>query len=455
VTYNHNSRVLASSGDDSTIVLSHTESSERLAVLEPTTYAASPVNSIAFTSKSDQLGCGSLDGSVRVWDLRKKELNASFTTHTDSVSSVVWNHTDQQIASSSLSGDIIIYSLLTRVSIASLKQRGSAGIKVIQFSPFKKNLLGAGSENGSVYLWDVNAKVATCSFPSFHNSPVTGLAFSAINHMLMCTGGLDQRINFYDTQERKLVKTIETEAPLTCVSFNSDGQTLAGGTLYGTVLVYDLRMHGSPKLVLRGHEGNSVNWLEFAKPKEPKRSQRDGSKEPKEPQVKEENLTTTNKFRTIEEIKLEAKLRVEQRRKEKMREERQGEESRPPPAPVKTQESNSGKNSAVNRDLSPMQGPSETVNLGVVNGFSSRSEPVSGISLPGKLEELKVELKSAPEREVERGEEGSVQSPGNVIQMIEERLSLQDEAIFDLREDVRNLHVEMIRQFVLQLVWNM
>ena len=79
---------MASAGDDSYVVLSHTESSEKLALLEPASFPASPINSVAFTSKSDMLGCGALDGSVRIWDLRKKEVLTSFNHHTDSVSCV-------------------------------------------------------------------------------------------------------------------------------------------------------------------------------------------------------------------------------------------------------------------------------------------------------------------------------------------------------------------------------
>ena len=37
------------------------------------------------------------------------------------------------------------------------------------------------------------------------------------------------------------MKTLETEAPLTSLSFNKDGYTIAVGTLYGTIQVYDLR----------------------------------------------------------------------------------------------------------------------------------------------------------------------------------------------------------------------
>lgn len=462
VTYNHNSRVLASSGDDGNIVLSHTETAERLAVLEPLSFPASPINSISFTSKSDMIGCGSLDGIVRVWDLRKKEVTASFNYHTDSVSCVTWNYTDQQIVSSSMSGEIMVHSLLTKVSVGNLKQRGSAGIKVIQFSPFKKNMLGAGSENGSVYIWDINTRFVACAFPSFHNSPVTGLSFSAINHMLMCTSGLDQRINFYDTQEKKIVKTIEADAPLTCIAFNTDGHTLAGGTLYGTILIYDLRMPGIPKATLKGHEGNAVNWLEFAKSRDIKaRQQRETSRENREIKENstkiEENNTTVSRFRTIEEIRLEAKLRVEKNRRDKNKDEPKAELKPEPITTSKTLLVNpQEKSPLLNKEIiKPLRSNQE---LQIENGFNGSKQ----LGKESFIEEESKEIEKIEEKKFEKkveesnwttdADKGEIGKRTGLVELIENRLNLQDEAIFELKEDVQNLHVELIRQFMIQIV---
>lgn len=476
VTYNHNSRVLASAGDDSCVVLAHTENLEKLALLEPSNFSPCPVNSIAFTSKSDMLGCGALDGTVRIWDLRKKEVLTSFNHHTDSVSCVAWNYTDQQIASSSLSGEIVLHSLLTKVAVSNFKQRGSAGIKVIQFSPFKKQTLGSGSENGSVYIWDCTSRSVVCSFPNFHNSPVTGLAFSSVNHMLMCTSGLDQRIQFYDTQDKKLVKTIEVDAPLTCISFCSDGHTLAGGTLYGTVLLYDLRNPVNAKNVLKGHEGNAVNWVDFAKAKDVKpRVAREGSREPvssSRPEPRgvrensrdpvsssrpEETAPIVSRFKTIEEIKLEAKLRVEQKRRERMKEEPvtdpQKDFASAKPIPMNPKPSIDARESTksptpskeimpnpslislvpVNTNISPLNNKTE------VNNHTPTSPAVTP-----KTNNSPIRMFSSTLLENDQSK--------TVLELVESRLNLQDDAIFEIKEDIQNLHVEIIRQFMIQIV---
>ena len=397
--------------------------------------------------------------------------------------------------------------------MANFKQRGSAGIKVIQFSPFKKNMLGAGSENGSVYIWDCNTRSVACSFPSFHNSPITGLAFSAVNHMLMCTGGLDQRINFYDTQDKKLVKTIDVDSPLTCISFCSDGHTLAGGTLYGTVLLFDLRSPVNAKNILKGHEGNAVNWLDFAKSKDIKaKSSRDVSKEPVSAK-NEENTGSVSRFRTVEEIKLEAKLRVEQKRRERQKIETKTEEKSEvsilnnPPSPISTARMNfdakevSKSPLIPSKDASPIPGPATfnfspnrknslpppaptnpgistlsnanpssltpqnltPSNLTPSNIIPSNVNPPSSSNITLFTNHLNggINNRRAPSNEAIDNYEANhntelldLNTPNskNVLELVEKRLNYQDDEIFEIKEDIQNLHVEMIRQFMIQMV---
>ena len=76
-------------------------------------------------------------------------------------------------------------------------------VRDIQFSHFKKSLLGAVSDDGALNLWDSNTKKLSTSFASDHKGPATGLSFSPMNDMLLCSVGLDKRIVFYDVQQKK------------------------------------------------------------------------------------------------------------------------------------------------------------------------------------------------------------------------------------------------------------
>jgi protein NEDD1 len=89
------------------------------------------ISSLAFTSKSDLLASGGLDGQIRIWDLRKKDITARFRNHSAAITAVTWNGMDSHIASASESGDIILHSLVSGVAVANFNQRGSRAVKCI------------------------------------------------------------------------------------------------------------------------------------------------------------------------------------------------------------------------------------------------------------------------------------------------------------------------------------
>jgi hypothetical protein len=187
--------------------------------------------------------------------------------------------------------------------VASLKHKGTDAVKVIQFSPHKKHLLAAACGSGIVCVWDTNLRTLGAVYYGAHSSQVSSVSFSPANHLLLCSIGLDQRISFFDSAMQRSVKTIEANAPLTSLAFHRDGANLAVGTLSGAILLYDLRFGSVPKATLEGHEGSAVNWLEFSKSK--------AKSKPEKP-----SAPPVQKFRTIEEIREEAKARIERKKSE-------------------------------------------------------------------------------------------------------------------------------------------
>ena len=63
----------------------------------------------------------------------------------------------------------------------------------------------------------------------------------------------------------RIVKTLQSDAPLTALGFHTDGHTIAVGTLYGGLYIYDLKSAGLVKTFLKGHDNNQVNFLDFVR----------------------------------------------------------------------------------------------------------------------------------------------------------------------------------------------
>jgi protein NEDD1 len=91
------------------------------------------------------------------------------------------------------------------------------------------------------------------------------LSFSPVNQLLLCTSGLNNRIHFFDIQEGREVKKIDTGTPLSSLAFCGDGHTVAVGTISGRVLLYDLKDAKKIKLELKGHENKKIKCLQFSK----------------------------------------------------------------------------------------------------------------------------------------------------------------------------------------------
>jgi WD40 repeat protein len=52
---------------------------------------------------------------------------------------------------------------------------------MIRFSPFKKNILVSGGNDGTVCVWDVNNNKTISRFEKEHASRVSALSFSTFN----------------------------------------------------------------------------------------------------------------------------------------------------------------------------------------------------------------------------------------------------------------------------------
>ncbi|XP_007947958.2 protein NEDD1 [Orycteropus afer afer] len=217
---------------------------------------------VNLNSTSMYLVSGGLNKTVNIWDLKSKRVHRSLKDHKDEVTCVTYNWNDCCVASGSLSGEIILHSVTTNLSSTPFGHGNNQSVRDLNYSWFKKSLLGSVADNGVVTLWDVNGQSPYHNFESTHKAPASGICFSPVNELLFVTIGLDKRIILYDTSSKKVVKTLVADAPLTAVDFMADGATLAIGSSRGKIYQYDLRMLKSPVKTISAHK-TSVQCIAF------------------------------------------------------------------------------------------------------------------------------------------------------------------------------------------------
>eukprot|EP01028_Stygiella_incarcerata_P005988 TRINITY_DN2469_c0_g1_i2.p1 TRINITY_DN2469_c0_g1~~TRINITY_DN2469_c0_g1_i2.p1 ORF type:complete len:806 (+),score=188.10 TRINITY_DN2469_c0_g1_i2:115-2532(+) len=249
--WNHNGEFIISGGEYGRLVMEHGKTGVSLAsldvpLIEPDARAS--VLGVSLSRGSRFLCCGGTDCLVSVFDLKEKKRIRTFKGHRDTVTSVAFTAKEDHVASGSLSGEILLHSMIRDSSVATFKPKLFSvtssidyAVSKIAFSPHSVYSLVSAMESGGVTLWDVARRIESYSFVAAHTAPTTSIAFSPLNKLLFCTGGLDKRVCFYDSQDKKVVKRIPVPSPIQSVCFMNDGTHLFVGTTKGQIILYDLR----------------------------------------------------------------------------------------------------------------------------------------------------------------------------------------------------------------------
>jgi WD40 repeat protein len=270
ISFSGNNRVIASGGDDGNVLLTLLAQMRRISNLsEETNRSHIPINTVSFNSTSQLLVSGSADAQLKLYNLQDKEAVKTYTSHSHSITSALFHSSNKTLASANVNGDIFLNSIVNDNVFVKLHNPDEKyiGIKCIQFSQLSPNIIGSCLESGTLDVWDVEQQKLEHSFKNDRlsfSSVCSSASFSPVNNLLLCSCGFDKKIYFYDIKEKKSVKIIQCEEPLSALTFHHDGHTIACGTLNGAIMIFDLKSGSSPLNHLLGHSGE-INQLTFMK----------------------------------------------------------------------------------------------------------------------------------------------------------------------------------------------
>ncbi len=233
---------------------------------------ASTVWSVDFSPDGEILAVGSGDGRIYLWDVTKREplgqlpdtsQNKFHEGHDKDVWSVAFNHDGSRLASGSGDGTIILWDIKRRRKVKHLHGHKDE-IWSLAFSPDGAVLVSGGRDD-TVILWNANSGAPLHEPLQGHQSDIWTVAFSADGDRV-ASGSWNGAIRLWDvTSGKQVTRLHEHEACVISLAFNpADNNMLASGSRDDTIRLWHLSDLERPHSVLLDNHDDDVWSLDFS-----------------------------------------------------------------------------------------------------------------------------------------------------------------------------------------------
>jgi WD40 repeat protein len=277
LTWNHTNQVVAISGRESKISLVQVSNGSLLSTLpfnNDEAYIGETI-AVAFSSNSRYLASTNAR-CVNLWDLKRRQLRASFTGHKGDVTKLGVGP-DGNIAAGDAFGIVRLWDIKSGVCADTLSPPAGSevddsygSVTALQVAPMGAPRVAVGyANNGKLTIWDMESSQLIKNIRA-HTGAVTGLTYSPKNTRLVATSGNDGRICLWDTNQSTnnadASAFIDVGQNVTCLSFHSGAIHCAVGTSNGSIFTYDWRNASKPVSSIQAFAQYQVNDIGFQNP---------------------------------------------------------------------------------------------------------------------------------------------------------------------------------------------
>ncbi len=222
------------------------------------------VDSVAISSNGETIVSGSLDKTIKVWNLSNGTLLRTLIGHTNTVDSVVISPDRQTLVSGSWDKTIKVWNVSSDNPLRTMNGHTSL-VTSLAISSDGQTLV-SGSSDKSIKIW--NLKVWDLSGGNLirtlngHTHEISSVAISSDGQTLASTSW-DSTIKIWNLNSGKEIRTLIGHiGPVRTVAISPDGQTLASGGNDFTIKIWNVS-NGKEIRTFIGH-ANAVASLTFS-----------------------------------------------------------------------------------------------------------------------------------------------------------------------------------------------
>lgn len=186
-----------------------------------------PVRDVSWAPDDLRFVTGSDDGSVKIWDFERREIEKSLTGHGYDVRCVKWHPTKSLLVSGSKNALIKFWDPRTGTDLRTLHDHKNS-IQAMSWSP-NGNMVASASRDQSIKIFDIRMMKM---IQNYTGQEACSVAWHPVHHDHLVSGGSDGSLKYWNLELPNPVDTVEFahEGQVWSMDFHPVGHLLATGS---------------------------------------------------------------------------------------------------------------------------------------------------------------------------------------------------------------------------------